>query len=199
MLGQLLGLLSHSVVMAQTAASSVDKFPTIEYDPAETSVNDPFTFVAVVTDDASVASVVLQYRFSEESEFRGIVMRVAPDGRTYTARLPSVERREGIVKYFFVANDDQGNAQTSDFPFDPASRTITAADALAAANVSGSDASASEPGKTSRKFKPLYVLLGVLAVGAIVGVAGGSTSGSSSTDCATEGCTISLVLPPPSN
>ena len=198
---QVSGLLFHSVALAQSAESSVDKFPTIDYQLINETVDDPFTFTAIVTDDSKITRVTLQYRFQGEIAYRELVMRVAVDGITYTARIPQSERRNGTVEYFFVADDDQGNTRTSDFPFDPATRVISVEDPSIVSDVSRANSTSADSGFSIRKVKPLYILLGVLAVGAVAGLAGagGGGGGGGPTDCATAGCTISLVLPPPSN
>ena len=198
--GQLLGLVSHSVAIAQTSGASDDKFPSIEYDATPESIIDPFTFEAIVTDDARVAKVTLQYRYEVDAEFREVVMRAGADGRTYTARIPQEDRRNGTVQYFFVASDDQGNTRTSDFPFDPALRIIAVEDGAIVSDFAGVEPAQSDSGFSFKKINPLYIVLGVLAVGAVASAAGGSGGGGGGTgDCASTGCTISLVLPPPSN
>ncbi len=196
MLGQLIALLAPTGVLAQVRGSADDNFPVIEHNENNRSTVDPYTFTATATDNSRIISVKLLYRFNGETEFSELAMSASPNGSTYRATLPNADQREGILRYYLAATDDEGNLATKGFAFDPLSRVLTAEPVVAT--------SAKEPVEQSKsKINPLYVLLGVLALGAAASAAGGGSDsgsgGEGASTCGSEGCSINLMLTPPTN
>lgn len=200
-LGQLLLLIAPSAALGQETGSSEDEYPNIVHDQNVTAIQDSYTFTANVTDNSSIEVVTFLYRYSDESKFRELEMRAAEGSDNYIIQLPESEQREGMLQYYFVATDDQGNSITHGFVFDPLLRNLlpVSADVPTVLTDAKSVPSPIEPSGNSGKRKLLYIVLGVLAVGAVASAASGGSSGGDGTDCVVEGCTINLSLPSPLN
>ncbi len=194
-----MGLIAQSAAMAQSAVST-DNVPNIEHEFIKGSIADPYTFTAKVSDDSKVTSVVLLYRYNDTVEFQRLSMMLEKDDITYSARIPEAERRDGTIQYYFIAFDDRGNAKVNNFEFDPFARTVSAdwQPIVSDAPIKTEPVN-TESAQGFRKIKPLHILLGVLAVGAVAAAAGGggSSGGGGGGSCAGTGCSITLTLPTP--
>lgn len=191
-LGQIFALLAPSSLLAQVSESSTDAFPTIQYDQNEEGFDDPYTFTVNVSDDYGVSSVSLLYRFDGEKEFRELEMNQVSDG-IYSAKLPRDSQGDGVVRYYFLATDNQGNVVTKGFVFDPFFRVLVA-QSQEMADTPTSD-SISEPQGT--KLRALYIALGLLVLGAVASAAGGGSGGDGSgPECVGGGCPITVTLRP---
>lgn len=141
---------------------------------------DPQTFSARVTDNRSVAEVVLFARASELQPFSAIRMNAEQGSNDYRATI-TTDAGQLRVEYYFTATDVAGQKTLSGFPYSPYIRTLLTNENTAglqqkeSALKSPTSKSSSGGGK-----KWLYVVLGVLAVGAIAAASGGDSGASTS-------------------
>jgi len=136
-------------------------------------------FSATVSDDFTVESVTLRFRFGDDTVYRAMPMQPLKGTDIYTASVETTDTDEDVLQYYVEARDGAGNRSIQGFAFDPIERRLIEPERplAPAAGV----ASAPEPLRTdgmSTGRKVLYGVLGVLAVGAVVAAAGGDSGGS---------------------
>ena len=148
--------------------------PEIFFSQPEDS-NDLFEIK--VTDDVSVAKVLLYFRLSDKGEFESRPMRESAGG-VYKTKLTLTKSAKNEVSFYFVALDRAGNRTFKGLEFNPYKR-----------NVSGNSTS----GKNSRTMW-LIAGAGVLLLGALL--SGGSSGDGGvppTSQCGDSGCTITLT------
>ena len=176
--------------------------PLIEHEIlAEVDADVRQTFVATVVDDDELDSVSLFYRFDNDPTYSSILMRRVSFSSTYIAHVPTDPNSAKNVEYYIQARDKSGNRTVRGYAFNPLVRNINVPETeptLAAIPepTTTTAGTAEEPKKGMSKV--LYVVLGVLAVGLVAGLAGGSDSTSRpANNCVDGTCNISITLGQP--
>ncbi len=151
-------------------------------------------FTAVVRDDRVVEEVRLFYRQQGQSSYQSMPMQLSSNNR-YAATVDWQAEFEGFIEYYVTALDGVGNRTLQGYSFDPLQRLIEAgASNLAAAPATvGADSSNGRSGKTL-----LYTVLGVVAVGALIALAGNSSDDQMADEqCAASGCRLTINIAQP--
>ena len=165
------------VVPGSVMAQAVDSEPPqVTFDRLGEGVRDDTQVVsATVTDNVAVESVVLHYRFDNETSYRTIPMNRLASTDIYSA---SVEPSPGdeLMLYYLESRDSSGNRTLEGFSFDPVERLLVDANVVATTTDAPSGAS------ISTRNKILYGVLGLVVVGALAAAAGGSSGGGGGDD-----------------
>jgi len=171
---------------AQSAASSDSEAPMIDLQVVESGdAADSQVFSATVTDDVSVAEVVLYYRLEGDEQYARAPMEQIPSTNFYSVTIASLGDVESVIEYYINAADQAGNRVLRGFAFDPLRRVLesstpAATQANNSAATAGAEsapvATAPSSGGMSTGRKILYGVLGVLVVGAVAAAATNSDS-----------------------
>lgn len=147
--------------------------PEIEFEAIKTgTVGDSQVFAATVFDNAAVQSVMLFYRFAEDTTYQSRLMNILGSSGIYTVTLDSSEVPEttNFVQYYIEAIDGAGNRSLEGFAFDPLERQLVPVTEVAMT-------SPSEPIPTDGiplNRKIIYGAVGLLIVGVLASASGGS-------------------------
>jgi len=157
--------------------------PQITHEPMEKNIKAGSSqqFKASITDNVGVKTVTLFYRTTGSESYKRIKMDQVEDTTVYIATLGFEEIVEPGIEYYIQAVDLAGNALLHGYSFSPLKVGILPSE-TATAIAQGETVPASseqEPkdaplGKKKKTNKWLWIGLGVLAVGVIAAVAGGS-------------------------
>ncbi len=144
--------------------------PTIAHTvPSAMTIGKPLRVNAIVTDDSGIEDVIVHYRAGQSGEYQAVSM-INVQGSEYTALLSTTKDQKSI-RYYIEAIDSSGNRVVEASPQSP---LIVSA---------------------KKKSNVLYILLGAVAVGALVGAAGGGGSSGGSGDSGTRVLSISAGVP----
>lgn len=186
-----------SIAPISVWAQSLDSAPpVVEFQPVDEGIRgESQVFTATVSDNESVRSVVLHYRFSGDSRYETRAMQAMENTDVYRATVETKDATEGVnsIQYFIEATDDAGNRTLEGFAFNPIERLLVV-EQVAVDNAGSNVAADSSPipatGMSTRR-KVLYGLLGVVAV-AVLASASSSDGGSGSE----EGVELTVVVEP---
>ena len=174
--------------------------PLIEHDPLEFSTSDPMQlFTATVADNIGLQSVRLFYRYQGEEDYSSQEMNPVADSSVFTARITIENVVSSTIEYYLQAEDQAGNVVLKGYAFAPLERVLSLPTALSATPEPAVETTPTVIAEKP-KSKVLYYVLGVLALGALAGLAGGGSSDSptSSTDpCVDTGCVVTFTLGSP--
>jgi len=158
-----------------------------------TIVDTVQTFAVLATDDRAIAGVTLYHRREGEQAFTGVPMRpVGADGR-YGISLPTDATDRRTIEYYVQALDESGNRTVSGFAFDPLRRELRSSPAAIAARPPLEESSS--PESSSNRPRWWAVVLGLVAVGAIVSLTGDEGGGGGDDTGTTVPLTIDLPEP----
>lgn len=168
-------------IAAPAQAQDVDReAPAITFEPLkEGRAGDTQVFSASVSDDVVVDTVTLHYRYAAEGVYRAVPMEALAGTDIHTVSLEGIDRNVSIIQYYIEARDASGNRSVEGFAFDPLERALVEGAAPIAA-ASATEAQTIAPGMSTGR-KVLYGVLGIIAVGALASLAGGSDDGGSGT------------------
>lgn len=111
-------------LLAQGTAFDVDA-PAIEHQARdEPSDGARQVFSAIITDDDSVASVLLFHRLPDETEFASTAMRRIGESDVYEAVVEVDVETDRTIEYYIEAQDPAGNSVLRGFVFDPLTRVV---------------------------------------------------------------------------
>lgn len=162
-----------SVAMAQSGLD-LDP-PKINHAvPKQLEAGKPLRLNATITDENGVAEATVYYRRGQTGAYDQLPMRNI-GGDEYTALLMT-EKGQKSIAYYIEVLDDGGNRLVEGAPDKPL--------LVAAASTARSGNS-----------KYLYIVLGVLAVGALAGASGGSSGSSGGASANTTPLTLSVPVP----
>ena len=146
------------------------------------TAGEAFPVSARVTDDQKVSRVLLHYRQTgKDTGFNTLPMQAQGRGDLFKAVIPASAVVPPGVDYFVEAMDAEGNVSQEPFPTHPRVLAL----------------SGGRPVESKSGTKWLWVIAGVLAVGAIA-ASGGSSGGGGSGDRESEtGPTLTVTGPVP--
>lgn len=187
----------HLVVQPAHAQVVDTEPPVVGFDTVdEARKGDSQVFTVTATDNQSIQSLAIFYRFGPDSEYQSASMsRIGEtDLFSFTIRADAIPDSVDVIEYYLEAKDDSGNRTLQGFSFDPVERAL-------AENTAISDGSAraekTEPlatsGSLSTSRKIVYGVLGVVVVGALIAAAGSSDDNASPSGPTTE---LTIVVPP---
>lgn len=195
------------------AQSDIDvEAPTIEHEVIQTgTAGELQVFEAEVKDNNELESVSFYYRLKGEQVYivEGMI-RLEQDN--YVAEIATESDTESVIEYYIEAIDVGGTKVTRGFAFFPLVREIvlpaadpelsTTEDINLESAETVSENSEVEVVEPEKRRTWLYVLGGVLAVGALAGLAAGSDSESGNGsgnggECGSAGCNITFEVAPP--
>lgn len=165
--------------LAQAQSTDVDP-PVIELEAVDEGVRgDTQVFSATVTDNNQVSSMTLHYRLGNDGAYTSVPMTAIQGTDIYTASVDTSESNASLIQYYMEAKDAGGNRTVQGFAFDPFERVLLdETSAVGGTTLAGAPAPVVVP-RMSTQRKIAYGLLGLLAVGVLVGSSGGSSGGSS--------------------
>jgi len=161
---------------AQSISEISNGFPRL----TEVSPNDgdQLNFTVEASDDGIVETVIFVYKYEVDIDFHELLMQPNETNTLFSAQLPNDNRLSGKLFYYYLATDNDGNINTEGFVFDPLQRQIVFNTALSIegpeTTTSNTPANSNPEDVPKRSVNVLYVVLGVLAVGALAGLAGDS-------------------------
>jgi len=152
------------------------------------------SFIATVVDDDELDSVSLFFRFQDDPTYTNIEMSRVSFSSTYIVHIPTDPDSSRNIEYYIQARDKAGNRTVRGFAFNPLMREINAPDgAVEPISTSAPPAKVESRGKGKTL---LYVVLGVLAVGAIASAV--DLGGSDPVEGCPNGlCSIGITVGPP--
>ncbi len=152
------------------------------------------SFVATVVDDDELDSVILYYRFQDDPAYSTSQMNRVSYSSTYIAHIPTDPTSARNIEYYIQARDKAGNRTVRGYAFNPLLREINAPNIAAESSPTTAPASTVESG--SKRKTVLYVVLGVLAAGAIAAAVdtGGTDDGPA---CPNDLCTVTINVGQP--
>ncbi len=164
-------------------------------------------FTALVADDQALKDVKLYYRYEGQQPFASIVMTPLASTGYYTANVPTVPDETRAIEYYLQARDLGGNRVVRGYAFDPLVRRLSAATPVEDPVISTQPATGTTPAiepleppvastgsDSGEGVNWVTIGLGVLAVGVLAGLAGGS-SGSGGGDDGRVPLTINISAP----
>jgi hypothetical protein len=189
-----------SVIPMSAYAQAVDfDGPSVSWDqmpldPA--SAEQAFSLLA--KDKGGVKGVTLFHRLAGDPEYTATIMLTdASEEDLYTAIVRISVTSDSRLEYYVQAEDGVGNVTLKGFSFDPLLRIVSApvADDVSPAKDQAVATSTAEPGATEpRKDRTLlYTVLGVLALGALAGLAGGGGGTAEPGGCSGDSCTLLTI------
>jgi hypothetical protein len=148
------------------------------------TAQEPHAITAQVTDNIGIKSVALFYRRTGDIPYNRISMENLTGTEIYEVILPGETMIAPGIEYYIEAKDTSGNTLLRGFSFEPLAITLAApeTDRLGNQTLVQSEAvkGTTVEKDSSNDKKWIYILLGVLAVGAIAGASGGGDGDSSS-------------------
>lgn len=164
--------LASSVAMAQSSVPDTEA-PVIELEEIrEGIIGQDQVFTALVKDNDKVRDVKLYYRLAGGDRYQSMLMENLASTSYYTASISTTEDDLRNIEYYIQARDEGGNRVVKGFAFDPLVREL----------VEARSAPVPQPQVAtpagSGGIKVWQVVLGVLAVGALAGLAAGGGGGS---------------------
>jgi hypothetical protein len=172
-----MGLFSTIPRLASAQATDIVP-PVIDFEAIKTgTLGDSQVFAATVTDDVSVQSVELFYRFAENTGYQSRQMNMLGSSGIFTVTLDSLEipEKANFVQYYIEAFDGVGNRALQGFAFDPLERQLVSLNEVAVTPAGESIPTDGMP--LNRKI--IYGAVGLLILGAIA--SSSSSGGGSST------------------
>lgn len=183
--------------------------PTIEHEEIESGVaGEMQSFIAEVKDNNSVQSVTLYYRLTGTLDFTRLDM-VKQQKDRYLVEVPTDAGVDTTIQYYIEAIDVGNTKISRGFSFNPLERAIVAPapvtelaaeDSLSAENPTDNVAQNSESqveiSEPKKRKTWLYVAGGVLALGLIAGLSGGSDDDGGS-PVAQPCCNVTFTVSPP--
>lgn len=152
-------------LMAQSGGLDVSP-PEIEHESLVTGkAGEMQTFSVNVSDDRDVRQVVLFYRSEAKSEYANVLMREVADLGKYSASV-TTKSDQKVIEYYIEASDTGGNRVLKGFPFYPLVRQLEATQSLVTSQPIRTEQPRAEVKSNSSKV--LYIVLGIVAVGALV-------------------------------
>lgn len=194
-------ILGMSSANAQSGLIDVEP-PLIEHDvisAVEADIRQ--SFFATVVDDNELDSVSLYYRFDKDPAYSSVLMKRVSYSSTYIVHVPTDPASDRNIEYYIQARDKAGNRTVRGFAFNPLLREINYGAASPITTPAPISADSTEP-STGKKRTVLYVVLGVLAAGLVVGLANKSDSGGngviqSNDPCDNGLCTVTINIGQP--
>ncbi|MFK8082715.1 MAG: hypothetical protein AB8B97_20745 [Granulosicoccus sp.] len=167
---------------AQSISDVPDGFPSLmEVVPSD----NPSTFSVEASDDGTVQNIIFVYKYENDVNFRELLMQPNGTRNFFSTQLPDDYLQSGKLLYYYLATDDDGNISTEGFVFNPLERQITLPSPPQNVNAESDDfmplADTHSESASKRKINVVYVVLGVLAAGALASLAR-DEGGVSSTD-----------------
>lgn len=154
--------------------------PAIELQAVEEGVRgETQVFTATITDNNVVSSATFYYRFGSQARYSSIPMSLIQGTDIYTASIDTGNTSSDIIQYYLEGKDPSGNRTVQGFAFDPLERVLVDAPTVVTA-APQADAAASSGISTNKRV--IYGVLGLVALGALASLAGGSSDGGSSAD-----------------
>lgn len=189
-------LLGMSAAYAQSGLIDVEP-PLIEHTIVSTvEAEARQSFFATVVDDDELDSVGLYYRFEKDSTYSSIPMNRVSYSSTYIAHVPTDPTSDLNIEYYIQARDKAGNRTVRGYAFNPLVREIMLNDT--APVVSAIEPTKASSGFAGNKRTILYVVLGVITLGAIAGAASGRSNTTEPSNACPDGiCTISITVGQP--
>ncbi len=186
--------------------------PCLSVFAADTSSDSPFIsnvktvvsssaeslFAANIVDHAGMESVVLFYRQLGDAGYRSVAMTQSGIKDRYSAVVQMQSAGDAFFDYYIDARNRAGKRTLSRYSYDPLQLVATQAVSESAAKESGAVQSSVQ--KSSSKTV-LYTVLGVLAVGALLGASGSDSGGDSAAvsaggdGCSAQGCLLTITAP----
>jgi len=155
--------------------------PQISHEPLEESVKAGSNqeIKATITDNVGIKSVTLFYRNTGTESYKRVKMEHVENTNEYVTTLGIEDTAEPGIEYYIQAVDLAGNALLHGYSFSPLTLAVVQREPTSEIDteISLADTPAStDPalGKQKKTNKWLWIGLGVLAVGVIAAVAGGS-------------------------
>jgi len=164
--------------LVQAQSTDVDP-PFIELEIVEEGVSgETQVFSAAVSDNESVSSVTLFYRFGNTAAYISAPMSVIQSTDIYTASIDTSSTGANLIQYYMEARDAGGNRTVQGFAFDPFERLLNE-ESIAASNsvVAAAPVVPVAAPRMSTRRKLIYGALGVLVVGGLASSIGGGSSG----------------------
>lgn len=181
--------------------------PQVDHIPVSSGVAGSAQSLSVKAfDSQGIASVTLLYRTSSEGEYKRVLMQQVIGTDNFTVEIESsiVHR---LIEYYFLVIDIGGNKVLNGFPYEPFSRVLTEpriavedtqvetelaenGEAPKVQRPASSDGLATGTTKQSAQSKTalLWVVLGVVAIGALAASSGGGENAPAS------GETVPVIL-----
>ena len=150
------------------------------------------SFVATVVDDDVLDSVSLFYRFQDDPAYSSVQMNRVSYSSTYIAHISTDPDSARNIEYYIEARDEAGNRTVRGFAFNPLLREINATEVAVEPNPPPASESMFE--SIGKRKTVLYVVLGVLAVGAVASAANGFGTKAA---CPNDRCTITVNVGQP--
>lgn len=187
-------LFGMSAAYAQNELIDVEP-PLIEHDVnGEVEATSRQSFVATVVDDAELDSVSLHYRFKDDPEYNTVQMDRVSYSSTYIVHIPTDPNDARDIEYYIQAQDKAGNRTVRGYAFNPLLRKINSSSVAVEPPPTQKSPSAVE--STDKRKKALYVVLGVLAAGAIASTIDFGGSGNES-GCPNGQCQVRVEIGQP--
>jgi len=159
-------------VQAQSPTTDFE-IPTIVSSSLEETDQALILFKVEAIDNIAIAEISVYYRYSDSQSFQQIQLKHATDG-LYSTQLKI--QKSGELHHYVVATDTSGNKTQRGNSFFP--------------EVTQLSSNALDKASTTPNY--LYYILGVLAIGAVAGLAGGGGSSSEPETC----CTVTINTTP---
>jgi len=150
-------------------------------------------FVATVVDDAELDSVSLFYRFKDDPTYSTVLMKRVSYSSTYIVHIPTDPDEARDIEYYIQAIDKAGNRTVRGYAFNPLLRKINPASVATESTQAQTSPSMFE--SIGKRKTALYVVLGVLAVGAVV--ASADLNGSDPEGCPNGQCRVTVTVEQP--
>jgi len=179
------------IALAQSTQASTDfEIPVLTITQQPSGLRgEPQNITVSVTDDTAVKSVQLFFRFSANDQFTGVAFERVADSDNYSYSIDTASNESDRIQYYMLAEDIAGNVVQRGYAFAPLSWSLS----------DSSPTTSATQTKASSGNKILYVVLGVLAAGALAGLASSSGGGGDGGGCDSTGCVLTLTSPSPSN
>jgi len=154
-------------------------------------------FTALVADNGNLQDVKLYYRFSNQQAYQSLLMESL--GRTdyYIATVTTSADETRSIEYYVQARDVAGNRIVEGFAYEPLVRQLLAPDTSnAPTQTTAPQVAAEEPAAESGGgLKVWQIVLGVVAVGALAGLAASSGGDGGGSGGQTVPLTITIDAP----
>ncbi len=176
------GALQAQSVQPQPAPGTDTLPPIIELETIETGVaGQDQVFTALVADDGDLLDVKLYFRYAGQQAYQTVNMDPLASTSFYLATLTTPAQETRAIEYYVQARDIAGNRAVEGFAFEPLVRQLTPPQ-NAPSNTDTQQDTATETAQSpefqgepeSGGIKIWQIVLGVLAVGALAGLAASS-------------------------
>lgn len=176
------GVVHAQSLQPQAAPGSDTVPPIIELETIESGVaGQDQVFTALVADDGDLLDVKLYFRYRGQQAYQTITMDPLADTSFYLVTLATPTEETRAIEYYVQARDIAGNRVVEGFAYEPLVRSLTPPEnAPGSASTQTDTAAETTPApefqseSESGGIKVWQIVLGVLAVGALAGLAASS-------------------------